>query len=194
MASKLSSSRNELILKERYKVVEYSKKHPQDSTRVIAEVFNCGRTQIQQILKNEDRIVLEFEAKGEPATKKCKRKAAFQLVNDAVYQGYCLVKQRNVPVSGPMLQTEAQLIADKLQQPSYIMQYNAATINLNNAAKIIININDRFRQVIYNAATSLIRPENSGPKVTGLDRFHCNCVWKSVELCNHLNNKIIVKQ
>ena len=100
-------------------MVEYSKKHPRDSTRVIAEVFNCGRTQIQQILKNKDRIVLEFEAKGEPATRKRKRKAAFQSVNDAVYQWYRLVRQRNVPVSGPMLQTEARLIADKLQQPSF---------------------------------------------------------------------------
>ena len=44
-------------------MVEYSKKHPRDSTRVIAEVFNCGRMQIQQILKNKDKIVLEFEAK-----------------------------------------------------------------------------------------------------------------------------------
>ena len=96
MASKRSSSRNELTLKERYKVIEYSKKHPRDSTRAIAEVFNCGRTQIQQILKNKDRIVLEFEAKGEPATRKRKRKAEFQSVNDAVYQWYRLVRQRNV--------------------------------------------------------------------------------------------------
>ena len=148
MATKLSSSRNELTLKERYKVVEYSKKHPPDSTRVIAEVFNCSRTQIQQILKNKDRIALEFEAKGEPATRKRKRKAAFQSVNDAVYQRYRLVRQRNVPVSGPMLQTEARLIADKLQQPSFIMQCNAATINLYNAAKIITNIDDHSRLFI----------------------------------------------
>ena len=52
--------------------------------------------------------------------------------------------------------------------------------NLYNAAKIVTNINDRFRQVIYNAATSLIRPENSGPKVTGLDRFHCIIVLSHV--------------
>ena len=123
--------------------------------------------------------MLEFEAKGEPATRKRKRKAAFQSVNDAVYQWYCLVRQQNVPVSGPMLQTEARLIVDKLHQPSFVMQCNAATINLYNAAKIIANINDHFRQVIYNAATSLIRPENSGPKVTGLDRFHCSCLTKN---------------
>ena len=63
--------------------------------------------------------MLEFEIKGEPLTRKCKQKAAFQSVNDAVYQWYCLVRQRSVPVSGPMLQAEVCLIADKLHQPEF---------------------------------------------------------------------------
>ena len=39
------------------------------------------------------------------------KKAEFQSVNDAVYQWYCLVRY---PVSGPILQTETRLTANKL--------------------------------------------------------------------------------
>ena len=70
MASK--SSRNELSLKEHYNVIKYHKKHPKDSTRAIAGVFKWGRTRVQQILNNKERIVLEFETKGEPLTRKRK--------------------------------------------------------------------------------------------------------------------------
>jgi len=60
--------------------------------------------------------VLEYETEREQLTRKHKQKATFQSVNDTVYQWYCL---RNVPVSGPMLQAEARLIAEKLHQPEF---------------------------------------------------------------------------
>ena len=36
-----------------------------------------------------------------------------------MYQWYCLVRQRNVPVNGPILQAEACLITEKLHQPEF---------------------------------------------------------------------------
>jgi len=48
----------------------------------------------------EERIVLEFETKRKPETRR-------QSVNDAVYQWYHLVRQRSVLVGGSTLQAEA---------------------------------------------------------------------------------------
>ena len=56
------AARNELSLKSMVEVIEYAKKNPSQSNRKIAEVFNCGRTQIQGILKKRDTIFSEYEA------------------------------------------------------------------------------------------------------------------------------------
>lgn len=65
--------RNELTLKEHcYKVIENSKSILKKKSHAIMAVFNQGRIQIQQILENKERIVLEFQTKGEPEKRKRK--------------------------------------------------------------------------------------------------------------------------
>ena len=104
------AARNELSLKSKVEVIEYAKRNPSQSSRKIAEVFNCGRTQIQGIFKKRDTILSEYEANA-PASRKRHRGTEFSDVNEAMYRWYSLARQRNVPVSGPMLQEEARVIA-----------------------------------------------------------------------------------
>ena len=104
------AARNELLLKSKVEVIEYAKRNPSQSSRKIAKVFNCGRTQIQGIFKKRDTILSEYEANA-PASRKCHRGTEFSDVNEAMYRWYSLARQRNVPVSGPMLQEEARVIA-----------------------------------------------------------------------------------
>ena len=104
------AARNELSLKSKVEVIEYAKRNPSQSSRKIAEVFNCGRTQIQGIFKKRDTILSEYEA-NVPASRKRHRGTEFSDVNEAMYRWYSLARQRNVPVSGPMLQEEARVIA-----------------------------------------------------------------------------------
>ena len=94
-------------------VIEYNKKHPLISSRKLAEMFVCGRSQIQSILKKKEDIIFEYETNA-PAFPKSHRGTHFQQVNEAVLKWYTLARQRNVPISGPMLQDEAQQIAAKL--------------------------------------------------------------------------------
>ena len=47
-----SSSRNEVTLKQRVEVVEYHKKIPACRSWKLANLFECGRTQILQILES----------------------------------------------------------------------------------------------------------------------------------------------
>ena len=51
------AARNELSLKCKVEVIEYANKNPSQSSRKIAEVFNCGRTQIQGIIKKMEVIL-----------------------------------------------------------------------------------------------------------------------------------------
>ena len=71
------ASRNELSLKERVSVIEYAQKNPKTGTRKIAEVFKCGRTQIQSILKNREALLSEYEANA-PASRERHRRSSFE--------------------------------------------------------------------------------------------------------------------
>ena len=109
-----SKTRNELSLAQRVAVIEHSRKNPTHGSRKLAEHFQCGRTQIQSILKNKDAIMAEYEADSIPSSRKRHRPSAFDDINEAMYKWYSLARQRSVPVSGPMLQEEARLMAQKL--------------------------------------------------------------------------------
>lgn len=104
------ATRNELSLKRKVEVIEYAKRNPSHGSRKLAELFNCGRTQIQGIIKKKEAILSENEANA-PASRKRHRGTEFSDVNDAMYRWYSLARQRNVPVSGPMLQEEARVVA-----------------------------------------------------------------------------------
>ena len=113
MTRSLMATRNDLSLERKVEVLEYRKKNPTHGSRKIAEVFKCGRTQIQNIVRNKEKILSQYEA-NVPASRRCYRPGEFEDVNQAMYTWYSLARQRSVPVSGPMLQEEARIIAEKM--------------------------------------------------------------------------------
>ena len=117
MAEK-QAQKNTLSLGDRVKLIDYAKKNPGVRTRRIAEIFKCGRTQVQAILKAKESIIADFETNA-PASRKRSRGTRYQDVDDAVYEWYRLARERLVPVSGPMLQAEALLLAKELGNESF---------------------------------------------------------------------------
>ena len=89
------AARNDLSLKCKVEVIEYAKNNLSQSSRKIAEVFNCERTQIQAIITKK---AIKYEANA-PASWKRHRRTEFSDINEAMYKWYCLARQRNVPVS-----------------------------------------------------------------------------------------------
>ena len=102
--------RNELSLKKKVEVVKYTKKNPNVGSRKLASLFECGKTQIQTILRKQEAIMNDFEANGDGG-RKIFRSTDNEDINEAVYKWYCLARQRNIPISGPLLQEEALQIA-----------------------------------------------------------------------------------
>ena len=104
------AARNELSLKRKVEVIKYANKNPSQSSRKVAKLFNCGRMQIQGIIKKKEAILSEYEA-NVPASRNRHRGTEFSNINEAMYRWYSLARQRNVPVSGPMLKEEALVLA-----------------------------------------------------------------------------------
>ena len=109
---------NTLSLGDRVKLIDYAKKNPGVGTRRIAEIFKCGRTQVQAILKVKESIIADFETNA-PALRKRSCGTRYQYFDDAVHEWYSLARQQLVPVSGPMLQSEALLLAKELGNKSF---------------------------------------------------------------------------
>ena len=109
----MAAKRNTLCLADKIKVIEYAKQNPSAGTRKIAEVFECGRTQIQTIMNNQESITRDYETNA-PAVRKRLRGPQYEDVDSILYDWFCLARQRLVPASGPMLQEEALIIACSL--------------------------------------------------------------------------------
>ena len=54
--------RNDLSLKLKYEVLKVNEKEPKIGCRKLASMFKCGKTQIQTILQNKDRIKDLYES------------------------------------------------------------------------------------------------------------------------------------
>ena len=110
--------KNMLSLGDRVEVIDYAKRNPGVGTRRIAEIFKCGQTQVQAILKVKESIIADFETNA-PASRKCSRGTRYQDIDDAVYEWYRLARERLVPVPSPLLQAEALLLAKELGNESF---------------------------------------------------------------------------
>ena len=73
---------------------------------------------MQSILKSKEPIMSSFQANA-PASRKCSRGAKYEDMDTAVYEWYHLAREKLVPVSGPMLQEEALMIACELRHNNF---------------------------------------------------------------------------
>ena len=117
MATVTKEKRNDLTLELKYEVVRTAERETKISIRKLADMFQCGKTQISTILKDKDRIIELYEknASGQMChTRKRVRESKFSDVNKALYQWYLLAVSKNMHPDGSHLMEKAKEIADKL--------------------------------------------------------------------------------
>lgn len=107
-----SKKRVHLSLETKVKVINQAKSDSQVTVRSLAETFGCGRTQISDILKNKESILLAYESNA--STCKKRRASKFGDVNEALYQWYRMACSKNIYPCGPQLCAKAKEIAVRL--------------------------------------------------------------------------------
>lgn len=80
------------------------------SQRALALKFNCSKTQIQNILKDKDRLLREWKEGGSQFVKR-KRKQRNENVNSFVWEWFKEARAKGLPLSGPILQEKAREFA-----------------------------------------------------------------------------------
>ncbi|GBO43455.1 Tigger transposable element-derived protein 4 [Araneus ventricosus] len=83
------------------------------SSRKLAELFNCERTQINKVIKEKDLILKEYEDFKFRGVKRM-RHEKYVDINEVVLEWFKTVRAKKIPVSGPMIQHKAKELADTL--------------------------------------------------------------------------------
>ena len=117
MATK-QTARNYLTLKRKVEFIKEKEKNPSMTHRSLAELFDCGRTQIVQILKNKDSIMALYQSNAPGSrlhSRKISRVYKYGEINEALYQWYTLACSKNIYPGSPELIEKAKLIAEQLE-------------------------------------------------------------------------------
>ena len=107
-----SAKKNTLCLKEKMNLID-SYENQKLSVKELQEKYKCGKTQIYYIIKRRSEIK-EMWRKGTRADLMKKRRCDNEEVNNLVWEWFVDAKSQNLPVSGPLIQSQAKIIAEKL--------------------------------------------------------------------------------
>lgn len=110
--------RNALTLKKKVDVIKAARNNPNYGVRKLADLFECGRTQISTILKEKDAILELYEANQASesfSSRKRRRPCEFSGINEALHEWYLMACSKNVYPVGPQLCEKAKQIAERLE-------------------------------------------------------------------------------
>lgn len=109
----MASKRKWLSLEEKVSVIEEAEKSKK-SQRQLAEQFDVGKTQILKILKDREEIYKSWRENSCNLQMKKKVKTEAGEIDSIVYDWFCAVRMKKIPVTGPMLQEKAIEVAKTL--------------------------------------------------------------------------------
>lgn len=114
-----SSQKHTLSLQEKYELLKcYEEK--KFNAKLLTIKFKCGKTQVYQILKNKESIKQEFlSGAGNSNAKRKLRQTGNEDINKILLEWFLDARTRNLPISGPILQTQAKIIAKRLQKNDF---------------------------------------------------------------------------
>lgn len=110
MASTSTGKRKVLSLEDRIKVVRMNTAGK--SCRKIAEELCVGKTQIQKIIQDKHLIQTEIASGSNLEKKYAKvRKTGNEDLNLTMFEWFCEVRSRNIPITGKLIQEKARGLA-----------------------------------------------------------------------------------
>lgn len=110
----MSLKRKRLSLKEKFEIIAENEKFG-ISARKIAEKFGVGRTQVNDILKSKIELKKLYEEGGVNANQKRKfPKTDGLAIDQIVYEWFCKARNKNVPISGPLIKEKALEVSENL--------------------------------------------------------------------------------
>ncbi|GBL89002.1 hypothetical protein AVEN_255162-1 [Araneus ventricosus] len=98
----------------------YKRPHLQkvNSERKLADIFGCGKTQINKILKDKSRICKDRENFKFRGVKRMQMDK-FPEIKEALIEWFKSALSKNIPISGALIKQKAMEIADALEAKDF---------------------------------------------------------------------------
>lgn len=109
----MAGKRKRLSIKEKMDIINESEKSGL-STRKLAEKFKVGKTQVTMLLQNKEEIRSMFQEGVNTDQKRKFPKTEGLAVDQAVFNWFCKARNKNLPISGPIIQAKALEVAQCL--------------------------------------------------------------------------------
>ena len=111
--------RNHLTLEKKIEVIKRAE-GGKTSIRSLALEFDCGRTQIGEILKKKESILNLYSSNASKDMLTIRsKKSEYSELNTLLYDWYCLATSKNIYPGGPQLIEKAKCIAEVLGKPDF---------------------------------------------------------------------------
>ena len=105
--------RTTLPLKDKVALIKKFETGSTTSHRQLAALYNCGRTQVAEILKRKTEIMAAFETNMNSQSKRLKSGAApeMQMVDNMTWDWFSSKRGDGMSITGPLLQEKALFFA-----------------------------------------------------------------------------------
>lgn len=108
-----SNKRKCLTLEQKVEVIKFYETN-KSSVRNIAEKYGVGKTQISEILKNKSELMNSYFKQGNVQRKRKFAKTEGCAIDDILFDWFCKTRNKNVPLSGPIIKEKALEVAQEL--------------------------------------------------------------------------------
>ncbi|XP_025196277.1 tigger transposable element-derived protein 4-like [Melanaphis sacchari] len=103
--------RKTLNLKQKVDIIHFKDSSEGWSIRKLAEKFGIGKTQVAEILKNKENILRRYKENS----RRFQRNGPGELIDKIVLEWFNHVRNKNVPLSGPIIQAKALEVAREIE-------------------------------------------------------------------------------
>ena len=107
------SKKRKVFLEDRVKVIRLLESGR--STRLVAEEFGIGKTQVQQTLKRKAEFMADYENNVNPDSKRQKCVTVNDNINELTWKWFQDASARRIHLSGPLIKERALKFAEELK-------------------------------------------------------------------------------
>jgi hypothetical protein len=108
--------RKALNLKQKVDIIRFKDSNGGWSIRKFADKFGIGKTQVAEVLKDKENILRRYNKNStNEKSRRFQRNGPAELIDEIVLEWFNRVRNKNVPVSGPIIQAKALEVAREIE-------------------------------------------------------------------------------
>ncbi|XP_025418100.1 tigger transposable element-derived protein 4-like [Sipha flava] len=108
--------RKALNLKQKVDIIRFKDSNGGWSIRKLVDKFGIGKTQVAEVLKNKENILRRYNENSiNEKSRRFQRNGPGEFIDKIVLGWFNHVRNKNVPVSGPIIQAKALEVAHEIE-------------------------------------------------------------------------------